>query len=385
MIKKILLLCIGVVMCATSCAQRSSKTEVVEDISSEIQNPNIEDLQLRKDIGEMLLVGFRGMKIDAKHHIVRDIRQYHIGGVILFEYDAPSGKHVRNIQSPSQVKALCAQLQALNTERLLIGIDQEGGMVCRLKAKYGFDRVISAQKMSEKGEDTVRRYAKITAKMLNDMGINLNFAPCVDVNVNPNCPIIGKLERSFGSDAETVTKMAKIWLEESSSYDVISCLKHFPGHGSSGGDSHLGLVDVTKSWKQLELDPYKSMINELSVPMIMTTHVINKQLDDHPATLSYKILTQLLREELGFQGVIITDDLGMHAIKKQYDYATAVRMTIEAGADMLCIGNNSDAYNEDVVPQTFDIIYNLVSAGILSAERIHQSAERIRQMKALLK
>lgn len=367
----------------TACAQGSGDKELGTAPVADAKQD--EDLQLRKDIGEMMLVGFRGMSIDKDHHITRDIVEYHIGGVILFEYDAPSGTHNRNIRDPKQVKQLCERLQAVDPETLLIGIDQEGGKVCRLKAKAGFDRVISPQQMGAKGDDTVRHYARVTAKMLSRLGISLNFAPCVDVNVNPQCPIIGKLERSFGSNPHDVARMAAIWMEESRQQGVIPCLKHFPGHGSSTGDSHMGLVDVTKTWTPEELIPYKELIKQGNVPMIMTTHVINGQFDGQPATLSNAILTDLLRGDLGYTGVVITDDMGMGAIERQYDYAEAIRMTIEAGADMLCLGNNGSAYNPNIVPETFEIIYELVQGGMIDRQRIHASAERIRKLKKTLK
>ena len=154
---------------------------------------------LDEAIGEMLLVGFRGTSVDEKNHIWRDIRDYHVGSVILFDYDTPTGKRGRNIKNAKQIKALCQQLRQLSPT-LLIGIDQEGGKVSRLSTRYGFPAILSAQKSAAQGLDTVRHCARQTAKMLADVGINLNFAPVADVNVNPDCPVIGGIERSFSSD-----------------------------------------------------------------------------------------------------------------------------------------------------------------------------------------
>lgn len=341
---------------------------------------------LDDDIAQMLLVGFRGMDLSGNNHIVRDIKDHHIGGVILFEYDAPTGRHHRNIQNPEQVRSLCSQLQALRDEVLLIGIDQEGGNVCRLKSKAGFSPLPSARKMGEGGVDTVRLYAGSTARMLKDLGINLNFAPCVDVDVNPACPVIGRLGRSFSGDAARVALLAEAWIEECGRFGIISCPKHFPGHGSSSGDSHLGLVDVSRSWKPCELEPYKYLVSTGKVQMIMTTHVVNRQLDPSglPATLSAPILTALLRDSLGYEGVVITDDMGMGAIQNEYGWKEALCLTIDAGADLLCIGNNIGSYNPDIVPQTIAAIRELVSEGRLSADRIHASAERVRRLKSAL-
>lgn len=350
------------------------------------QNPSSqysqEDLTLRRDIGEMLLVGFRGTAIDNQSHIVRDIKDYHIGGVILFEYDAPSGRRPRNITSPDQVRQLCKKLQDLDKETLLIGIDQEGGRVNRLKSKYGFPSFPSHKQTAQQGPDSVRHCAELTAKTLSQLGINLNFAPCVDVDINPLCPVIGKLERSFSANPAEVAQCASIWIDAQRQQGILSCPKHFPGHGSSDADSHLGLVDVSDSWVFSELTPYKMLIDSGKVDLIMTTHVFNAQLDSiYPATLSHKTLEGLLRTELGYNGVIITDDLAMGAMVKQYSYDTILRQTILAGADLLCLSNNGREYDADLVPKTVELIFSMVKQGLIPEERIHQSAKRIRDLK----
>ena len=334
---------------------------------------------MREDIAEMMLVGFRGTELNGFHHIVRDVVKYHIGGVILFEYDSGKGSHGRNIVSPKQLKKLCSDLQQLAEGDLLIGIDQEGGKVCRLKPKAGFERVISAEAMGKGGVDTVRKYAAITGKMMKNMGINLNFAPCVDVNINPECPVIGKLGRSFSKDASEVGDFAFQWIEVMREYGVISCAKHFPGHGSSSKDSHNGLVDVTNTWKEEELEPYRMLAKKLD--MVMTTHVINGKIDaEYPATLSAATM-EMLRNEIGFNGVVITDDMGMKAITDEYGYEDAIKLALQAGVDMLCLGNNLIEYNDNIVPETMELIIEMVNRGEISRDRIHESAERIRAMK----
>lgn len=337
-----------------------------------------EDEALRRDIGKMLVVGFRGTELDDSCHIVRDIREYGIGGVILFEYDVPSKSRPRNIVSREQLKRLCQQLQELSEKRLLIGIDQEGGSVTRLKQDYGFPFFASPQKMAEGGDDSVLYYAQLTAVTLAELGINLDFAPCVDVNVNPNCPIIGKLGRSFGADADDVKKHAMEWVAELQMQGVTACLKHFPGHGSSSRDTHLGVADVSDTWQECELIPYRDLIAWDGVRMIMTTHVFNARLDSvWPATLSYATLTKLLRDSLHFDGVIITDDMAMGAMTQRYGYEEMIQKAIEAGADMLCLSNNGAIYDADIVPHTVEMIYNMVKDGRISRERIHESVERI--------
>ncbi len=345
-----------------------------------------EDVALRRDIGQLLLVGFRGTELTDTNHIVRDIRDYCAGGVILFEYDAPSGSRPRNITGREQLYRLCQSLQSINDETLLIGIDQEGGYVSRLKEKYGFPLFASA-KVSAVCDDSVRSVARRTALTLREIGVNLNFAPCVDVDINPRCPVIGKIERSFSAHPYRVAQCAAIWMEEQRKAGVISCLKHFPGHGSSLSDTHLGIADVSDTWQPAELEPYRRLVDTdtTALYMVMTTHVFNARLDSlYPATLSYKTLTSLLRDSLHFDGVVITDDLAMGAMTQQYDYEELVLLSLLAGADMLCLSNNGKDYNPDIVPQTIDLIFHLVKSGRLPVARIHESAARVRDLKSRL-
>ena len=163
------------------------------------------DSILKKQIGQMLVVGFRGTELSPGNHIVSDIQKLNIGGVILFDYDGPSKSYNRNIVSERQVKKLNQELQNLTNEKLIISIDQEGGLVNRLKPKYGFPASVSAEKLGKlNNEDSTKHYAGLTARTLKNAGFNVNFAPCVDVNINPNCPIIGGKERSFSGDSNLV-------------------------------------------------------------------------------------------------------------------------------------------------------------------------------------
>jgi beta-N-acetylhexosaminidase len=189
-------------------------------------------------IGQMLLVGFRGLSVSDTSAIVRDICERHIGAVILFDYDVPSKTALRNIQSPSQVAALCQSLQHFSRMHsslpLLIAIDQEGGKVSRLKERYGFTPTVSQAYLGTLNQlDSTRFYARKTAEQLAALGINLNFAPCVDVNLNPQNPIIGAKERSFSSDPAIVTQHALAVIEEHRQRNILTAIKHFPGHGSS--------------------------------------------------------------------------------------------------------------------------------------------------------
>lgn len=359
------------------------------------QNPEEPEIEytLDEDIGMMLLVGFRGTELDYNKNIeiISALRDYHVGSVILFDYDVPTGTRGRNIKDAEQLKRLCQQLRSFKSD-LLIGIDQEGGYVSRLSTGYGFPRILSAQRSAAKGDDTVRYYASLTGRMLEELGINLDFAPVADVNVNPRCPVIGGIERSFSGDPAVVRRCCLIWANELRNHSVISCFKHFPGHGSATGDTHKGLVDVTDTWQRCELEPYR-MTNEnfyvtpdeeplfgFTIPgMVMTAHVINRQLDPSglPASLSPKI-TSYLRDTLGYDGVIVTDDLAMGAIVQQYSFEKAVRMAVLAGADLLCLSNNGGTYDVNMVPRAVQVIKQMVADGEVTEERIRQSADRVR-------
>ena len=341
---------------------------------------------LEENIGMMLLVGFRGTELDYNKNIeiISAIRDYHVGSVILFDYDVPTGTRGRNIQSAEQLKRLCKQLRDLNDE-LIIGIDQEGGYVSRLSPRYGFPAIPSAQKCAAMGPDSVHHYADLTGQMLEELGINLDFAPVADVNVNPRCPVIGGIERSFSGDPAVVRRCCLIWSAELLNHHVVSCWKHFPGHGSSKGDTHKGLVDVTDTWQPYELDPYRHGDNGwdrlMPLTMVMTAHVINRKLDPSglPASLSPK-MTSYLRDTLDFQGVIVTDDLAMGAIVQQYSFEKAIRMAVLAGADLLCLSNNGGTYDVNMVPKAVKVIKQMIADGEITEDRIRQSATRIRSL-----
>ena len=343
----------------------------------------VSEEQLRTEIAQMMMVGFRGTTLTKENHIYNDIKELKIGGVILFEYDAPSRKRPRNISSRSQLKKLCADLQGLTNEKLLIAIDQEGGKVSRLKEKYGFPTFAGAKQMAASGStDSTTYWSDLTAKTLRNVGINLNFAPCTDVDVNPDCPIIGKLGRSFSSSPEEVAKHAKAWIEEHRKYRVLSCVKHFPGHGSSESDTHLGIADVSDTWSDKELIPYRRLIKDNVVDMVMTSHVYNSKLDaDWPATLSEKVINGHLRKRLGFKGVVVTDDLAMGAMVSQYSLDTILTRAILAGADILCLSNNGDTYDPEIAAKAIDIITNKVKDGTIPESRIHESYDRIIALK----
>lgn len=338
------------------------------------------DPPLDEQIGAMLMVGFRGFEVADNSHIVRDIRDYHLGGVILFDYDVPASSSDRNIQSADQVRRLNRQLQELAGGSLMIAVDQEGGRVARLKEVRGFPKTLSAQALGSTGstEQTMKQAVEQGA-LLHDLGFTINFAPVVDVNTNPENPVIGRLERSYSTSPQLVTEHAKATLDAFHRHGVTGVIKHFPGHGSAWNDSHVGMADVTDTWEPIELKPYKDLIASGSVKAIMTAHVFNENLDpDFPATLSPKVIQEMLRDSMGFDGLVFSDDMQMDAVREFYGLETTIRQAILARVDVLVFANNS-VYDPNIVPKAVAIIKKLVEDGVITKERIHESWVRIQK------
>jgi beta-N-acetylhexosaminidase len=336
----------------------------------------IPDVPLDVKIGQMIMVGFRGRHLTNASAIMRAIAEQHIGSVVLFRY---------NVSTPDQVTALTATLQSATAHPLLIAIDHEGGLVNRFVGNFGFTDNYSAQELGAQNDPTVtRRYSENIATQLRRFGVNLNLAPVVDLNLNPYNPVIGGVWRSFSADPQIVVAQARAFIEGHHAHGALCTLKHFPGHGSSLADSHLGFVDVTETWQERELAPYRTLIEAGLCDAVMTAHIFNSKLDaTYPATLSHAIITGILREKLGYEGVVISDDMQMRAIAKEYDFEVAVQRAIEAGVDILAIANNL-AYREDLAVRTVTLIRTLVETGVISAERIDQSYQRIMRLKARL-
>lgn len=341
------------------------------------------DVSIDVKIGQMLLAGFRGLETTPDLPIVKEIQSYHLGGVLLFDYDVTTGSPIRNIQSSDQLKTLIHGLQAVSSIPLLIAVDQEGGQVTRLKTKHGFPSTVSADYLGRQNDETLtHHHATIIAQTLAKAGINLNLAPVVDLNSNPRNPIIGRRQRSLSHDPAVVTAHAAAFIEAHHRYGVLCCLKHFPGHGSSSTDTHRGLTDVTESWSSDELIPYTEIIKTGQADTIMTSHVFHAALDpDYPATLSKSVITGLLRKKTGYDGVVVTDDMQMGAIAGYYGFESALQCAIDAGVDILTLGNNQ-AFDEDLIPRTVSLIKTMVADGRISEARIDESYQRIRRLKS---
>ena len=342
-------------------------------------------LSLRDAIGQMLLVGFRGVALDADSRaMLSGVRP---GGVILFDFDGPSGGvEDRNITGPEQLSALTTELQAASSIPLFVAIDAEGGYVNRLKTRYGFPLVVpSAQVLGEGSPEDTAAIAAALAAELSAYGINWNLAPVVDVNIDPESPAIGYWERSFSADPEVVTAHARAFVEGHREHGVITVLKHFPGHGSAAGDTHIGVTDVTATYQRAdELEPYRRLIAEGYDAPVMTAHIVNRNLDEGalPATLSRLIMTDLLRGELGFEGLVLSDDMQMGAIVTEFGLEEAAVEAINAGVDIILLTNQPAPYDLALVTRVRDAIARAVTGGLISPERIRESLERITALKS---
>nr|WP_306458792.1 glycoside hydrolase family 3 N-terminal domain-containing protein [Aliarcobacter lanthieri] len=323
----------------------------------------------------MVILGFNGEILSKNSQIYKDI-EFGLGGVILFDKDPNDKTKVKNIRNKEQLKKLNNELQSISKQKLLISIDQEGGVVQRLKTDMGFVDTLKASEVAQEGEEFAKNSYKALAKDLNDVGINLDFAPVVDLALNKNNKVIVTRGRSFGENSSEVIKYSSIFVDELKKENIISVLKHFPGHGSSLADSHLGFVDITKTWNKKELEPYKYFINNKKVDVIMTAHVFNENLDkNYPATLSYNVNTKLLREELKYDGVLITDDLQMSAISKHYDLRTTLRLAINSGVNLLLFANQ--LAKPITLKEIIDTVYSDILSENISLEKIIESNKKI--------
>ncbi|GAS82824.1 beta-N-acetylhexosaminidase [Paenibacillus amylolyticus] len=332
----------------------------------------LNNLTLEQKVGQLLMCGFHGQHADEQ--ITRLIRDHHVGGVIYFR---------RNVQSVDQLTRLSEELQGIAGEAgdlpLMISVDQEGGMVSRID-KEGVTQVPGNMALGATGNpDYTLECARILGRELKSIGIDMNLAPVVDVNNNALNPVIGV--RSYGENAERVAAHGAAAITGYQSQGIAATAKHFPGHGDTAVDSHLGMVTVPHDrnrLEQIELLPFRRAI-EAGVDAIMTAHVIFPAIEPEPipATLSRKVLTGLLREEIGFEGIIITDCLEMHAISKPYGVAEAAIRAVEAGADLILVSHTL----QDQVAAV-EAIIEAVRTGRISEDIINKALERIITWKA---
>ena len=327
-------------------------------------------MSVEQKVGQLIVVGFEGTRINAD--IKSNVCRHFVGGVTLF---------ARNIQSPRQIARLTNDLQKLTQETehqipLFIAMDQEGGWVARLK--IGATILPGNMALGATGSAELAVQAgKITALELAAVGVNLNFAPVVDVNNNPLNPVIDR--RSFGECPDLVSRFGCAYIKGLQQNGVLATAKHFPGHGDTTVDSHTDLPTVEHDAERIrtvELKPFRAVI-EANVGAIMTAHIVYPTLDaNRPATLSRPILTDLLREQLGFDGLVVTDDMEMKAIDKRYRTGEAAVMAIEAGADMVLT-----LWSYRNQREVFNALVSAVKSRRISEARIDQSVERILKYK----
>lgn len=339
-------------------------------------------MHLEQQIAQLLIVGFQGDRLVSGSQLALDLGELSLGGVILFDRLLAKKLADNNIRSEEQTRILCSDLQDCAGGNLLIAVDQEGGMVSRFKAERGFSTTASAAILGASQDAGVTYNSSLkTAEMLHRMGINLNLAPVIDLNLRDDNPIIGRYERSFSKEPAQVSLHAKAWIEAHQERNILCCLKHFPGHGSSACDSHLGFVDISETWEPVELEPYRELIRIGKADAVMVGHLFNSRLDAQlPATLSKTTIDGLLRHDLGFTGTVISDDLQMRAITDRYGLAEAAVMALTAGVDIIIIGNNLE-YDPLIVRKLVAHISGAVRNGHLTEERIVEAWQRVQHLK----
>ena len=351
---------------------------------------------LDKMVGQMIMTGFHGdgagENAESFAAIENQIKNGQVGGVILFDVDVSGlvarGMSVQeakkqifssNIKNVKQLKELTTHLQNISPELLLIAIDQEGGNVQRLKPEHGFASIPSAKDLARSDERNTYHVAYDLGMRLSELGINVNFAPLLDVDVNPSSPAIGAKARSFSANPDIVTKFGNAFANGLKDAQVVSSFKHFPGHGSATGDTHAGITDVTDTYQDYELSPWRALLKNASpCTMVMVAHVINNNTDSLPASLSQKTI-QMIRD-MGFDGVVVSDDMDMGAIVNEYGRDTAIEMAINAGNDILVFGNNL-AFDMNRGAEVHDAIMKMVRDGKIKKSQIRESYRRIMKMK----
>lgn len=362
--------------------------------------------ELRTAIGSMLMVGVRGAQPgDAR--LERDLavcEQARAGGVILFDVDLPTRDQLvrqgfshdeavrratRNIITPEQTRRLIHCLHQRLGPDLTVAVDHESGVATRLSPAHGFPETLDAKSFSQLDESAKHEHARRLAKIAGDLGVDLNLAPCVDLDRgDPNHVISGR-RRAFSSDPLVAARCARVVIGEHRRLGVMTCLKHFPGHGSAGADSHHELPELTNTaLREEELNLYRAVIPTLDASTwVMTGHLLDRRADPAlPASLSYAHTTESLRNELGFDGVVVTDSLDMRAVADRWTLEEMVAMAVNAGADVLLDGVNAPgAARQCTALRMVDAVVEALKKGKIAGgeSRILTSGRRIRQSRAI--
>jgi len=374
--KVIYILIIITVLILSSCKKEFSDVnppdEIVEDIEDSKEKNDIEELinemSLEEKLGQLLLIGIEGKEIDD--NTIHNIEENHIGGFIFY---------ARNIDNKEQVIKFISDLNnknKLNKVPLFLSIDEEGGKVSRLSKIYL--NLTDTAELGEKDDETLSYgYGQIQGLKLNSLGLNMNFAPVLDIDSNPANPIIGP--RALGSNADIVSRHGLKIIDGLRSVNVIPVAKHFPGHGDTEIDSHLQLPSIDKTVEQLEeleFVPFKKAVAH-DVEMIMVAHIVYLKIDENnPATLSPRIIEGILRENLEYKGVIISDDMTMGAITQNFNIEDAALRFLQSGGDIILVGHGIENPSKILKRLTLAVEDNE-----LSIEEIDDKLHRILELK----
>lgn len=324
------------------------------------------NMNLKEKISQMFIMGFSGTSLTSENINIQNLIKNGLGGVIYF---------AENIESYNQIRNLSEELQALSEIPLFISIDQEGGRVERTKnIKNKIDYLTPMALASIKNPEFVKRHTEIMVRELKFMGVNMNFAPVLDVNTNPDNPVIGI--RSFGSNPDEVIKYSEPVYKTFAENNIIPVGKHFPGHGETSVDSHFDMPVTDLSLKELEnihIKPFKHALNK-GLDALMISHVFYKCFngENTPASLSEEIITKYLKEKLNFKGLIISDDMVMGGISKHYNYLEACIKGINVGIDLFIFRNSGD----DMI-KLIDELTDAAEKGLISLERTDESVNKI--------
>ena len=328
-------------------------------------------------IGEMLMLGFSGASADASgaQELAAHVAAGRVGGVCFLGHNA---------RSQAGVESLTALFGNAGTRnRVLVAIDQEGGAVQRLGTKLGYPAVPAAQAVAARndagGAEAI--YRRMAAD-LRKAGFNLNLAPVVDLGFEPKNPIVARYGRAFGEDGSAVAKYAAAFLKGHHAAGVLTALKHFPGHGSTLTDSHARPVDLTGTWREDEIEPYRKLSEAGLIDIVMSGHLTHAKLTGgEPATLSRKAVETWLRGSIGYKGVVMTDDLDMAAIRSSFSLKEAVIKAVAAGNDLILLSNSATP-DASLPVAVIGWVKEAIATGQISAGRIEEAGARLATLKA---
>jgi beta-N-acetylhexosaminidase len=339
---------------------------------------------LRDRIGQMMLVGFRGLTPREAEPTLRGIREGSIGAVAIYDVDSETGGP-RNVASPRQLAALVAAVKAAGPIPPLVVVDAEGGFFQKLRTQHGFAPTASAGEIGERDDLAHTRHnAGVIADMLVQTGIDMNLAPVVDLH-NPTNWNAGHLRRSISPDPACVIAHARVFIEAHHERGVLSTLKHFPGLKGFRRPYAPGVGELVEDWSEVELEPFRVLISEGLADAVMTTRSTTPRIDpEYPGCLSKKTVDGLLRSDLGYNGVVISDLLELQAVWDAFGLEAGTILAINAGVDLLFLGNETKLvpYSDDRAEQVVRVVCDAVARGEIDESRIDQACSRILALKA---